>query len=276
MRKKKIKTVTFTSVGDFIAEAAKNPHADKASHIVGNSSFSGTENFEEAQSLAVKGWPEGVKRLSALRSRLDRLVEKTVAIKSKSLHWDVTGDFLDIGRHLTGEPESFGDYRDEQSGQCQTRVIKLVANVSAIGSVQTESIFSAGSAIYAAVDIIESLGHRVELWLGSGSERSRDGERLQVLVLLKEAHQPFDADRAAFFLCSNASLRRLFFSVEHDLGFNPNSTRTTPLSLERGDIVTPEVHRNDDTQSKRIARVIEVCKSVGIEFTQEELAAVTA
>lgn len=271
-----IKTITYNSVGEFLAAASKNPAPHKASHQIRNSDFAGTDTFDEAASLAIKGWPDGAKRLASLRGSLDRIVEKSVAVKSKALHWDVTGDFLDVGRLLTGEPESFGEYRDESQSHCQTRVIKLVANVSAMATVSTSQIFSAGAAIFAAVDILESLGHRVELWLGSGSVCNRTSNKLQVLVLVKEACQPFDQDRFAFFLCNNASLRRLFFSVEEDYGWNPNSTRTGPLQLEPGDIITPEVGRHDDTQQKRVERVLQVCKSVGVEFTKEELQEITA
>lgn len=269
-------TVTFDSVGEFLAAASKNPAPHKASHQTRDTDFAGTTTFDEAASLAVKGWPQGAKRLAALRGSLDRIVEKSIAVKSKALHWDITGDFLDVGRHLTGEPDSFGEYRDESQSHCQTRVIKLVANVSAMASVSTSQIFSAGAAIFAAVDILESLGHRVELWLGSGSVCNRTSNRLQVLVKVKEASQPFDQDRFAFYLCNNASLRRLFFSIEEDYGFNPNSTRTGALQLEPGDIVTPEVGRYDDTQQKRIERVLQVCKSVGVDFTKEELAEITS
>jgi hypothetical protein len=272
----KIKTVTFNSVGDFVAAACKDNNPQKSSHSLRDANFSGTETFDEAIDLSKNGWPEGVERLSRLRASLDKIVEKTLAVRSKALRWDLTGDFLDVGRHLSGEPESFGEYRDESESHCQTRVIKLVANVSAIGSVSTESIFSAGAAIFAAVDILESLGHRVELWLGSGSSHNSTDKRLQVFVLIKQASQPFDADRLAFFLCSNASLRRLFFSVEEDLGFNPNNTRTTPLVLEDDAIVTPEVERHDSTQDRRIERVLQVCESVGITFTQQELETITS
>lgn len=274
--KKPLKTVTYNSVGEFLAAASKNPDPIKCSHQTRDSDFAGTTTYAEAESLAIKGWPQGAKRLASLRGSLDRLVERSIAVKSKSLHWDLTGDFLDVGRVLTGEPESFGEYRDDSQSHCQTRVIKLVANVSAMASVGSSQIFSAGAAIFAAVDILESLGHRVELWLGSGSVCNQTSNRLQVLVRVKEACQQFDQDRFAFYLCNNASLRRFFFSVEQDLGFNPNSTRTGALKLEEGDIVTPEVGAYDDTQQKRIERVLQVCKSVGVEFTKEELQEITA
>lgn len=275
-----IKTVTYDSVGDFLAAADSPPEKShsKVSHIVGQANFHGTDTFREAMSLAAKGWPEGVERLSGLRASLDRVVEKTIDAKTQSLHWDVTGNFLDVGRHLSGEPEAFGEYGDPDSNcQFKSRVIKLVANMSAIGGVCSESIFSAGAAIYAAIDIIETLGHRVELWLGSGSNpRSSLKENLQILVLLKEASQPIDPGRLAFYLCHNASLRRLFFSVEEDLGYSPSFTTTCPLKLDDDSIVTSEVRYDDDTQEKRIERVLEVCKSVGITFTQEELSEITA
>lgn len=273
---KKIKTIEFETVGDFVRAAARRGGPKKVSHTVGDAPFYGTTSFDEAQRLATAGWPEGVKRLTELRGGLSRVVGATIAARSKTLRFDVVGDYVDVGRFLTGEPECCGQYRDDADATCQSRVVKLVANVSAIGSVQSESIFSAGAAIFAAVDILESLGKRVELWLGSGSERHGDRKRLQVLVKLKEASQPFDADRVAFWLCSNASLRRMFFSVEQDHGYSPDNSITTPLELADGSIVTPEVQRDDNNQARRIARVIAVCESVGLTFTQEELAEATS
>lgn len=270
---KKLKTVIFDSIGDFLADAAAKSHPD--SHKVGNKRFSGTETFEEAIDLATNGWQDGRERLEELRASLDRFVSGAVAAKSKTLHHDVTGEFLDVGRFLSGEPECFGEFREAEGGTARSKVVKIVANVSAIGSVDTPSIFSAGAAIFAAVDILESLGTRVELWLGSGSE-NWNGGRLQVLVKIKDAGQPSEPDRIAFFLAHNATLRRLFFSVEAQRGFAASNSRTTPLELEAGTIVTPEVQHYDNTQERRIARVVEVCRTVGVEFSEEELAAITA
>lgn len=273
---KPIKTVTYESVGKFVEAACVNAgDLSKCSQTIGESGFHGTETFAEAVEQSKKGWPEGVERLSKVRATLDHLVAKTIAVKGKNLRWDVTGDFLDVGRYLAGEPECNGEFRDEDEGQLQTRVVRLVANVSAMGGVNSASIFSAGAALYAAVDILESLGHRVELWLGSGSEHNSNSKRLQVYVLIKDASQQFDPDRLAFFLCSNASLRRLFFSVEEDLGFSPNNSSTTPLVADEDMIVTPEVNQWDDTQAKRIERVLKVCESAGVRFSKDELAEIT-
>jgi hypothetical protein len=274
MNMSKIKTVTFESVSKFVeAACVKAGDLTKCSQTIGEAHFHGTETFAEAVEQSKKGWPAGVNRLSQLRATLDHIVEKAISVKGRNLRWDVTGDFIDVGRFLGGEPECSGEFRDEDEGQLQTRVVRLVANVSAMGGVDSKSIFSAGAALFAAVDILESLGHRVELWLGSGSER--DSRRLQVYVLIKDASQQFDPDRLAFFLCSNASLRRLFFSVEEDLGFPPNGTSTTPLVADKDMIVTPEVGLWDDTQAKRIERVLKVCESAGVRFSQEELAEIT-
>lgn len=270
-----MRTITFDSVGDFVA-AAKKKGGTKVSHKTGDKTFYGTATFEEAAKLAESGWPDGVARLTSIRGTLEKVVGAAVDARRKSLTWDVVGDFVDVGRFLSGEHECCGEFRDEADGTSRSRVIKLVANVSAIGSVQSESIFSAGAAIFAAVDILESLGHRVELWLGSGSTRHKDSKKLQVFVKLKSANQPFDADRVAFFLCSNASLRRMFFSVEQDAGFSPDNTATAPLVLTDGSIVTPEVKANDANQERRISRVLEVCEKVGLTFTRDELEAITA
>ena len=276
-RKKSIQTVEFHSVGDFIAAADTEP-GDKTSHNDRDPEFAGTETWAEAISLATHGWPAGVERLQTLRASLDHVVQKAVTAKCRSLRFAESGDYLDVGRYLSGEPEAFGTYVEADESHSSGRVIKLVANVSAMGRVGSESIFSAGAAIYAAIDLLETLGHRVELWLGSGSKSNdyhRPDDRLQVLVLCKPASQPFDPDRLAFFLCNNASLRRLFFSVEIDHNFPPNGCKTSPLELGDDAIVTPEVKEYDNTHERRVQRLLSICETCGVTFTSDEAEAIT-
>jgi hypothetical protein len=271
------RVVTFETVGEFIAAAdTKKGQKTKVSHTGTDPDFHGTATFGEAVALATKGWPEGAERLTKLRAELESVVDKAVAAKSCRLEWDVTGDFLDVGRVLSGEPEACGSFREGQDSQPSTRVIKLVANLSALGGVKQKSIFSAGAAVFAAVDVLETLGHRVELWLGSGSHSRISGDRLTVLVKAKDASQPFEPDRIAFFLAHNASLRRLFFSVEEDLGFSPNTTGTCPLLVEEGAVATPEVNQGDTSAAARAARVLQVCESCGVSFSAEEREAIVS
>jgi hypothetical protein len=269
----KAKTVVFESVGEFLADACKGNHPD--SHKEGDKSFSGTNTFAEAVALAEKGWPQDRERLEALRADLEATVRKAVEAKAAIQHYDVVGDYIDVGRVLEGEPECCGSYLDADANHAKTKVVKLVANVSALGHVEQKQIFSLGAAIYAAIDLIESLGTRIELWLGSGSEL-HSGKRLTVLVKVKDASQPFEGDRLAFYLCNAASLRRLFFSSEAQRGFFPSSSGTAPLEVGEEAVVTAEARRDDDTQARRIARVLETCEACGVWFSEEELAQITA
>ena len=269
------KVVTFESFGEFVA-AADTQHTDKISHTGTEESFHGTATFGEAVELATKGWPEGADRIAKLRATLESVVQKTVTAKSSRLEWAESGDFLDVGRVLSGEPEAFGSYVESDATHGTARVIKIVGNVSARGGVKSESIFSAGAAVAAAVDVLELLGHRVELWLGSGSLHRSTDEKLTVLVKVKEASQPLDLDRVAFVLAHNASLRRLFFSVEEDLGFSPGITGTCPLRVDGDAVVTPEVCNEDSYSDKRVERVLRVCESCGISLTAEERASIVS
>ena len=269
----KAKTVVFESVGEFLADACKGRHDD--SHKEGNEKWSGTKTFKQAVALAKQGWPEGRERLESLRAELEETVRKAVEAKASIQNYDVVGDYIDVGRVLEGEPECCGSYLDAEGGHAKSRVVRIVANVSALGHVEQRQIFSLGAAIYAAIDLIESLGNRVELWLGSGSQKHA-GQRLNVLVKVKDAAQPFEGDRLAFYLCNAASLRRLFFSVECQRGFAPSCTGTTHLDVEEGTVVTSEARPDDDTQRRRIARVLETCEACGVRFSEEELAQITA
>jgi len=148
----KAKTIVFESVGDFLADACKGDHPD--SHKRGDEDFHGTKTFKEAVALAKQGWPEGRERLESLRAELEATIRKAIEAKAATQVFDVVGDYIDVGRVLEGEPECCGSYLDDEGGHAKSRVVKIVANVSALGNVEQRQIFSLGAAIYAAIDLI--------------------------------------------------------------------------------------------------------------------------
>ena len=268
-------TATFENVNDFLAAAtaAKDPDGHKTARG-SEVEFYGTRTFRQAAELAVTGWPEGRERLERLRAELDSRLQQAIAAKAASQEFAVTGDYVDVGRVLSGEPESFGVTVDAEGGRVNTKVVKIVANVSALGAVGEKQIFSVGASIYAAIDLIEALGSRVELWLGSGASGGLGTSN--VFVKIKDASQPFEADRLAFYLCHPSSLRRLFFSIEGVAGYPASGTSTASLCVEEDTIVTQEARPEDNTAARRIARAIKVCEECGIRFSEEELAEIVS
>lgn len=260
-----MKTVEYQSVADLVRDAQKDPNPCKCAFHEGESSWYGS-SFERAVERSVIGWPKGRDRVLALRAEIEEFVKDTINAASREVHYDVTGNWVDVGRYMTGEPECCGYERQADWANIQERVAKIVVNVSAMADVEKDAIFSAGAAAVAAIDICEALGKRCEVWIGSGSKRRDDDKQLQVLVLAKAANQPVDIDRLSFLFCHAGVLRRLLFSVEEDLGFAPNNSKTTKLDVPDA-VVTPEVRGSDSTVEKRRERALSVCRSLGISVT---------
>lgn len=67
--------------------------------------------------------------------------------------YDVTGDFLDIGRHLEGEPEAFGSMT---AGNPRGRRVQIIVNLSWWSEIQESTINARCSRIARLIDWLES------------------------------------------------------------------------------------------------------------------------
>jgi hypothetical protein len=78
----------------------------------------------------------------------------------KDVHFDVVGDYIDIGRFLDGEPECFGvAYQGNPSGLYTT----LIMNLSAVAHVTADAMNHRQARILRLVDWMESQGVRCQI-----------------------------------------------------------------------------------------------------------------
>jgi len=235
----------------------------------GTPPWHGTDKFEEAVELARRGWPEGSAKALEFRASIADAVREIITSRSQSVSYDVSGQWVDIGRYLDGEPECFGNL--EATGDTASQpVVKLYVNLAASGAVSVESLFARGAVILAAIDVLEATGRRVEVIAAKGS---RGRTIHETYVTIKRADQPVDADRLAFVLAHAACLRRLFFSVMEQAGHLPNSTYPHQISVfEEGAIVTGHALRGRDfTKSELLREVAAICGQAGVEIPEEEI-----
>jgi hypothetical protein len=241
-----------------------------SSHERGGTRFNDfTESYDAAVKLTQNGWREGAKRVESLRRDLDDAVQTLVAAKAANMVYAVDGDWVDVGRLVTGDPECCGSWHI-QGDDRNEKVIKVVANVSVSCAVNAETIFARGAACLAAVDIIESLGKRVELWIGLGLNDC--GKRIETHVLVKPASQPLELDRLAFTLCHASMLRRVLFAHMELNRHNPCRTYPGPVWSEDA-IILPELKTGRAPgREENIREVIKICELAGIVFNAEDLA----
>jgi hypothetical protein len=235
--------------------------------------FNDTDTYEETIGLTRTGWKAGAERVSALRTQLDGAVQTLVAAKAAAISFAVEGDWVDTGRLLTGDPECCGTW-EAQGDESSEKVIKIVANVSVSWKVRQETIFARGAACLAAVDILESLGKRVELWVSIGLSDYRNG-RADTHVMAKPAGQPVDTDRLAFVLCHADMFRRILFAHMEINNHDPGSCTPCPVHCDDADkaIVLPELRTGSvPTNEDNIKQVIKICEMAGIVFSDEDVA----
>lgn len=263
------KTLRFKSFDEFVETAKRVPPSandERGSRAVrgADDAFYG-DSFDGATTLASKGWAEGAGRALALRASIDGAIRDVVCARQAGYGWEVSGDFVDVGKFLVGEPECF--VTTVADGECATgRVVRLVANIAASAAVTQESLFCRGAVVVAAIDILESLGHRVELTVARGT--TTKGKTLEIFVPVKSASQPLDIDRLAFCLCHPAFLRRLTWSVSEQHGFIPHQTKPAPVEIDDAETLTlSEARRGEDfSQEQLLDEVKTLCERCGVSI----------
>jgi hypothetical protein len=262
------KTLRFKSFDEFVETAKQpSPSANKADGSRGEreegDAFYGTATFDDAVSLAATGWTEGARRCLDLRASIADRVRDAVVARKAGFGWDLTGVCVDVGKYLTGEPECW--VATASDGESTSgAVVHLVANVAASAAVGGDALFVRGAVVFAAIDVLESLGHRVELTVARGT--TVNGKTLQIFVPVKSASQPLDADRLAFCLCHPGFLRRLTWSVSEQHGFIAKHTRPAPVVTEGNEILAAsEARRGKDfTREQLFEHVADLCQQCGI------------
>lgn len=160
-------------------------------------------SYDDALTLALKGWPDGTDRLA----KGVKAVPPPRAFHHKRQH-DVGGDFPDVGRFLSGMPDSMVR-RGRQTGI--KPVVHLVANVAVASNITAYQFLTMGTAMALVVDQLEASGRRVELDVAFfhilNSQDSLEGWKI------KRADEHLDFGALAFALTHPASARRLAFGL---------------------------------------------------------------
>ena len=267
----------FQSLNDLIAhnEANKSKWDSSSQRTKITKGFDqGTKTYDEAVAAAGTGWRHGADRVAKLRASLDAVVQRMTVANSAQMIYGVEGEWVDIGRIATGEPECCGSWHDQGEGASQ-KVVKIIANVAVSCGVSAEVIFARGAATLAAVDLLESLGFRCELWASKGCSGNKNSE---FHTLVKEASQPVELDRLAFCLCHPAMLRRLYFATMETFGINPGDCCPRPVTDEsEATIMLPELCSSSRVSHlAMIEQVMFICKAAGVTFDDAEIKSMTA
>lgn len=203
----------YESLGEAVRHAQNNP-APRSSNG-SDKEFSLTASLQDACELATKGW-------SDVRPQVDKLfgeLESSIAMvldESYSIRFDYSGDSVDMGRYMSGDPECMMDYVTEPQAR-MGRVIKVMVNVANSARITPKQIMDRGVVVVALLDVLNKLGVGVELWtemaIADGGVDS--GKRFSQLVKIHDSSEMLDVDSTMFAIAHPSMLRRIGFgSIE--------------------------------------------------------------
>jgi hypothetical protein len=270
----------FGTIGEYVA-FLKQPHKVRvhaSSNKPGAEKWNGnTTSLDHAISLVDTGWTEGAAKVSHWSAKLGCFLDASRAVKARQFAWDVVGDFVDVGKYLTGEPECFGS--EENDGeQIASRIVSIRLNSSVSGGLQADAIVARGVAVLVAVDLLESCGRRCEVIVSQSTSTYQIQADSNVIV--KRPSEPVDLDRLAYAVAHPGFFRRLGFRFMEICGHSPSGCSCAPMSDhgQRNGVVEIEeliTGVNLDFDSLR-DHVLKIAKSCGLDFTDEQLAEITS
>lgn len=231
----------YESLGEAVRHAQNNP-APRSSNS-NDAEFSLTASLQDACELATKGW-------SDVRPQVDKLfgeLESSIAMvldESYSIRFDYSGDSVDMGRYMSGDPECMMDYVTEPQAR-MGRVIKVMVNVANSARITPKQIMDRGVVVVALLDVLNKLGVGVELWTEMAiADYSVDsGKRFSQLVKIHDSSEMLDVDSTMFAIAHPSMLRRIGFgSIEQGIRKDlSNGCYGYPSKMICNDIVNADI-----------------------------------
>lgn len=207
--------VMFSSPDDMREYIKSHASTEKGSSTVERTDkkFSGFL-YKEANEKFYVGWPEGSKEIDI---RIKKLEGYNYYAPQTTVNYDVTGDYIDIGRYMEGVPETFGFFDIEDIKRDK---IDVMVNIGALGGVDKDTIYNRGVAVLAVIDRLQSMFHEVNLKIVRYTDISREHLtyndksygilKTSVDVDLKNT---YSRDLLVYMLCSASYLRMICFRI---------------------------------------------------------------
>lgn len=256
----KVKEVVFTNPQELLNYIKDTPETNNSHReMAGFCNYS----FADALKMLKSGWPEGIKEVDIKAHEILTLTQADQSI----YQYAVTGDFLDIGAYLSGQPECFL-YESKES--IKKEVVKITCNISASCEISQDTIKNKGAAMLALIDKLYQT-HFVELDLIIKSHDCMGYDiTFKYQVNLKEG---YDKDMIAFIICNPAYLRRIYFAIcEKITGKNNCRGYGAPRDIEGMEgIYIPALKSgqqwNDyatlEQSANTVSRLLQICKKEG-------------
>lgn len=232
-------------------------------------------SFSEAVELAKRGWRDGAVKV---RQAFTKLPAPTLSA-GQAWRYDYYGEQIDMARFSSGEDACFRTRNGNNRGRA--KLVRILVPMAYPCSTASESVVNRGSAIISVVDALEMTRRTVEVVASFSSTSCSDREptsgfHMNHCVVVKQAGQPFDIPRMAFFLAHTASLRRIGFALMETVksaeashaGSYGYGCDIHPDEQSHTSIALPELHGGDwKTPEKARATLADIIRKQGHQLS---------
>ena len=171
-------------------------------------------SWEDAIEALHNGWSSVRPEIDAMTEAIEDEIRDKLVSGFREVY-DVAGGGVDIGRFMSGDPDSMVTLIP-MSQPKQGRVTTILVNVGFSAGVSETEIKRRGAAICALIESLERVNMTVELWceeVVAHTDR-RVHSTSSILVRVKPATETLDMDKVMFAVACPMMLRRAIFSLQ--------------------------------------------------------------
>lgn len=190
----------FDSLLDMVDWLKETTIAKNHSHDIMDDNFC-KQTWDEAMYSAEFGEAERVEMFSSLLEKITSMMDSEMPV----LTHDVSGEILDVGAFVSGEPECFMRKLNRPAPKC----VSITVDMSFVYHTHQDHIINRAVAIMALIDELQFAGHAVDFHV---QFKTQGLEKSPLVVDMEIPCRPVDINTVAF-VCSPAFLRRFGFSI---------------------------------------------------------------
>lgn len=200
---------------NFTANEYKEPRRSGASNHSGRDEFQEFSSFREAVDVYTNN-PSKIRKFEIHDAPLKSLTDV-----GNSIYFDVSGDYVDIGRVIEGTPENFGNFT---MGNPRNLFVNIMVNSSCPWYVDKKMINYRSARILRLVDWLEGQLIRTSITAIEATECGIS------YVVCKEYHDPVDLNALAVVTHSDFLRRIIFRQNEYSKTWQSGYGRVTSTS----------------------------------------------
>lgn len=204
----------------------QNPEITSKHSETGRFSFTGTNDYNEAENLLLHGWTEESEKLNEM------LKLKTLKEKSVKNTYDVAGFQCSVPRYLQGIPTNMINQKVVTKKQ---KVITITKNIAYSAHVKKETIEEESVKVLQLVNNLEKQGYRVILNVTMIVKSINGNIILCNKVRIKNANERLNLSKISFPMVHSSYLRRIMFKWTETFEYTTRSFDTnygTPVKCE--------------------------------------------